>query len=217
MLDLINSVVGKFWVRFIDYLPDFFAGLLILIIGFILANILKRVLLTLFRFLRIDALFQRTKVFGKNEIKLWEEIIAEIIRWTIIILFLVPTLEVWGLSRATQILNQFLIYIPNVIIAVIVGAVGMIVSNLFADLVRHSTKSVGESSAHALAVFARSTIIFFTVLIILNQLGVAQDLVRIIFTGIVVMLALAGGLAFGLGGKDLAREILEEIRNKIKK
>ena len=57
---------------------------------------------------------------------------------------------------------------------------------------------------------------FFTVLVVLNQLGVAQDLVRILFTGIVAMLSLAGGLAFGLGGKELAKELLDELKNKLK-
>jgi hypothetical protein len=57
---------------------------------------------------------------------------------------------------------------------------------------------------------------FFTILVVLNQLGVAQDLIRILFTGIVALLALAGGLAFGLGGQTAAKEILEEVRNKLK-
>ncbi len=215
MIDLINSVFGKFWLKFIDYLPDFFGGLIILILGFIIANIVRRLLKTLFAFFRVDNLLQKTKVIAKDDVMLWEEILAEIARWTIIILFLVPALEAWRLSRATQIINQVLFYIPNVIIAVIIGFVGLIVANLIANLVRHSTKSIGETSANTLAVFARSAIIFFTALIILNQVGVAQDLVRIIFTGIVVMLALAGGLAFGLGGKDLAQDLLERLRKKL--
>jgi len=217
MIDLLNSVFGKFLFKFVDYLPDFFGGLLILILGFILANVIRRLLITLFTFFRVENLLQKTKVISKDDIKLWQEILAEILRWTIIILFLVPALETWRLSRATQIINQVLFYIPNVIIAVIIGFVGMIVANLTANLVRHSTKSIGETSAGTLAVFAKSAIIFFTSLIILNQVGVAQDLVRIIFTGIVVMLALAGGLAFGLGGKDLARDVLEQLRKKLEK
>jgi len=93
--------------------------------------------------------------------------------------------------------------------------VGILASNLTADLVRHSVKTMGSTASNSLAVFTRGTIVFFTVLVVLNQLGVAQDLVRILFTGIVVMLALAGGLAFGLGGKDVARELLEELKRKL--
>jgi hypothetical protein len=69
--------------------------------------------------------------------------------------------------------------------------------------------------AGTLSAFAKSTIIFFTVLVMMNQLGVAQDLIRIFFTGLVAMVAIAGGLAFGLGGKDTAKEILENLRKKL--
>jgi len=144
-------------------------------------------------------------------------VLAELVKWTIIILFLIPTLETWGLSKATEVLNQFLFYIPNVIVAVIIGFVGIVISNLAADLVRQSVKSAGDSASGSLAVFTRSTIMFFTVLIMLNQLGVAQDLIRIFFTGLVTMLAIAGGLAFGLGGKEYAKEILDELKKKLAK
>ena len=74
---------------------------------------------------------------------------------------------------------------------------------------------MGAKSSNALSTLARYAIIFFTILIVLNQLGIAQDLVRILFTGIVAMLAIAGGLAFGMGGKDLAKDILEDLRRKV--
>jgi hypothetical protein len=108
-------------------------------------------------------------------------------------------------------------YIPNVIVAVIIGFVGIVISNLSADVVRQSSKSAGESASGSLAVFTRSTILFFTILIMLNQLGVAQDLIRIFFTGLIAMLAIAGGLAFGLGGKDHAREVLDELKKRLTK
>ena len=129
---------------------------------------------------------------------------------------LIPTLEVWGLSRATAVLNQFLFYLPNVIVAVIIGFVGILVANLVADLVKHSIDTIGSTSAGTLAVLAKGIIMFFTSLVVLNQLGVAQDLIRILFTGIIAMLAIAGGLAFGLGGQELAKQLLEELRKKLK-
>lgn len=211
-----NDVLIQFWLKFINYIPDFFAGLIILFIGLFVSILLKKILLTLFTFFRIDALLNKTRLITQKEVRLWEEILAELLRWTIIILFLVPTLEAWGLSKATSVLNQFLFYIPNIIVAVIIGFVGIIVSNLISDVVKNSVKSLGQSSANTLAVFSRSTVLFFIILVMLNQLGVAQDLIRIFFTGLIAMLALAGGLAFGLGGKDSAKEIIEELRKKLK-
>lgn len=217
MFDSTNTVLIQFWGKFINYLPDFFGGFLILITGYIVAIILKKLLLAVLAFSRIDSILNKTKLISLRDVRLWESVLAELIKWTIIILFLIPTLETWGLSRATVVLNQFVFYIPNVLVAVVIGFVGIVISNLAADLVRQGSKSAGDSASGSLAVFARSTILFFTILIMLNQLGVAQDLIRIFFMGLVTMLALAGGLAFGLGGKEHAREILDVLKKKLAK
>jgi uncharacterized membrane protein len=111
------------------------------------------------------------------------------------------------------VLNQFLFYIPNIIVAVIIGFIGIIISNMVAEIVRTSLRS---PSADTLAIIAKSLIIFFVVLVVLNQLGVAQDLIKILFTGIVAMVAIAGGLAFGLGGKDVAEDLLQSLVKKLK-
>lgn len=216
MFETTNEVLLRFWIKFINYLPDFFGGLFIFLIGLLVASILKKIFITLLAFFRIDTLLSKTRFITQKEVKLWEEILAELLQWTIIILFLVPTLESWGLSQATAVLNQFLFYLPNVIVSVIIGFVGIIVSNLVSELVRHSVNRVGDRTAGTLSAFAKSTIIFFTILIILNQLGVAQDLIRIFFTGLVAMIAIAGGLAFGLGGRDAAKEILDGLLKKLK-
>ena len=217
MIEPINTVLTQFWRKLAIFLPDFFIGILVLFVGLIAASILKKIIISLFNFFKIDFIISKSKLLQKGEIKIWEQIIAEIIRWTVIILFLIPTLEIWGLSKATQVLNQFLFYTPNVIIAVIVLFVGIVVANLVADLVRHSIASFSSKSAVTVSFIAKSTVLFFTFLIVLNQLGVAQDLIRILFTGIVAMLAIAGGLAFGLGGKDLARELLDELKKSLQK
>lgn len=216
MFEGVNQIVVKFWSSIVNGLPGFFTGLLIVVVGLVLSNVLKRLLLSVFAVAKLDNALQRAKLMDKGEVKLWEEVLAEILRWSLVVLFLVPALEVWGLSRATGVINQFLFFLPNVIVAVVIGFVGLVLSNLVADVVRRSVKTAGSTSANALSVFAKTALLFFTGLIVLNQLGVAQDLVRILFTGIVGMLSLAGGLAFGLGGKEAAKETLEDLRKKLR-
>lgn len=216
MFEILNNIIFTFLQKFFNFLPSFFTGLTILLIGLLLSTLLKKALLSIIMFVRLDSVLEKTKLMRKTEFKIWQDVISEILRWTIVILFLIPTLEVWNLSRATVVINQLLFYLPNVLVAVIIGFVGLIASNLGNDLIRHSVKSIGATSANTLAALTKWLIIFFTILVVLNQLGVAQDLVRILFTGIVVMIALAGGLAFGLGGKDIAREMLEELKKKFK-
>ncbi len=215
MVDLVNIVLVDFFKSLGMFLPNLIAGVLILLVGFLIGSIVKHLILTVFSFLKLDNLFQKTRLLAKGQLKIWVEVLTEILKWMLIIVFLIPTLEVWGLSRATAVLNQFLFYLPNVVVAVVIAFVGFLAANLGADLVRHSVKTMGASSANGLSVFTKWAINFFTVLVVLNQLGVAQDLVRILFTGIVAMLSLAGGLAFGLGGKDVAREALEELKKKL--
>lgn len=217
MLTVINVAFINILQRIINYIPNLIGGILILLIGVVLSSILKRILVALFNFFKIGAILQRLKLMSKQEVRLWTESLAEILRWTVVILFAVPALEVWGLNGATVILNQVLFYLPNVIVAIIIGFFGVIVSNLLSDIVKNGAKNFSDSSANVLAAVTKWILLFFTILAILNQLGVAQDLIRILFSGIMAMIALAGGLAFGLGGKDIAAEILQELRGKLKK
>lgn len=216
MIELLNTILFDFFRNMGAFMPSLFGGLLILVVGLLIGSIFKQLILTVVTFSKIDLLFHKTKLIKKEEVNVWTEVLSEILKWMLIIVFLVPALEVWGLSRATVVVNQILFYLPNVVVAVVIAFVGILASNLTADLVRHSVKSMGSTASNSLAVFTRGTIMFFTVLVVLNQLGVAQDLIRILFTGIVAMLALSGGLAFGLGGKDLAKEILEDLKSKMK-
>lgn len=215
MVDIINVVLVNFFRQIGTYLPNLFAGVLILLIGFLIGSIAKQLLLTLVNFLRIDDFFHKTKLLQKGQLKVWVEVLTEIFKWMLIVAFIIPTLEIWGLSKATSVLNDLLYYLPNVVVAVIIAFIGLLAGNLAEDVVKHSVKTLGSKSASGLAVFAKWTINFFTILVVLNQLGVAQDLVRILFTGIVAMLSLAGGLAFGLGGKDVAKQVLENLMKKL--
>lgn len=210
MIDPIAEIFSTFFTQLMRFLPQFLGGVALLVIGIIFAGIVHRFFGALIRFFRIPQLMARTKLVQENEAQVWAQVIGEIIRWTIIILFLIPTLEAWQLPQATVVLNELLLYIPNVIVAVVIVFIGMVASNLIANLVRQSIQSLGNHSAESFALFARSVVIFFTILIVLSQLGVAQELISTLFTGIVAMIALAGGLAFGLGGKDVAKRILEK-------
>ncbi len=216
MIELINSILFGFFKNLGSYMPNLFGGLLILIVGLLIGGVVKQLILTIVTFSKIDLLFHKTKLIKKEEVNIWTEVLSEILKWMLIIVFLVPALEVWGLSRATTVVNQILFYLPNVVVAVVIAFVGILSSNLTSDLVRHSVKTMGSTASNSLAVFTRGVIMFFTILVVLNQLGVAQDLIRILFTGIVAMLSLAGGLAFGLGGKELAKELLDELKSKLK-
>lgn len=201
-----------------DYLPRFFGGLVILLVGLLVSRLVARLVLALLKALRVGKFLVQVRVLSEEgQFKVWEVLFAQLSKWTVVILFLVPAVETWGLSKVTDVLNGLLLYLPNVFVAVIVGLLGFVIANLTADVVRQSAKGLDEKASAFLAGVANYAILFFTALVILSQLGVAADLVRILFTGFVAMMALAGGLAFGLGGKDLANEILKRLRDRLTK
>lgn len=213
---LVASIISNFFTGIAVFLPQFVAGLLVLIVGLIIAELIKQAVLGFSDFIKMEKWAKDTNIAISHDIKVWPRILAELLRWTVVILFLVAAVEVWGVNKVGDVLNQLVLYLPNVFISVVMGLVGVVVGNLVYDVVRHGAKGVGHTSASSLATLARYSIFIFTALLVLHQLGVAADLIRILFTGIVVMLALAGGLAFGLGGQDSARDILKGLRERMK-
>ena len=198
------------------FIPKFVLGLIILLVGIIIASILKQVVLGLFKALKIEAFLKKYGVPEAKDEFSWSDILAEIVRWFVIIVFLLPTADVWGLPRVDVVLNQVLLYLPNVFVAVIITLVGFVFARLAHDVILASTKGLSSETARTVASITRWAISIFVILAALNQLGVASDLIRIVFTGFVAMLDIAGGIAFGLGGQNSAKDVVEGIRNKLK-
>jgi len=198
------------------FLPKFLAGLVVLLIGIIIASILRRVVVEVFRTLKVESFLHKYGVPEMREEFTWTNILAEIVRWFVIIIFLIPTAEVWGLSKITNVLNGFLLYLPSVFVAAVIALVGFVFARLTHDVLLVSVKGVDSDTASSIATVARWAVNVFVVLAVLNQLGVASDLIRILFTGFVAMLAVAGGIAFGLGGQGAAKEVVEGLKKRLK-
>lgn len=213
--ELTLSILTDVFVQTVKYLPQLISGLIIVFIGLIVGGVLQGIIRKLFTLKEIHDLLEKARISKKRDTQIWSRIISEIVRWTIVILFLVPAAEVWGIPRVTEVFTQLLFFIPNVLVAVFVGLVGVVLANIVSDVVKHAVESLGAKSRGLLSTGARYAILFFTALVVLNQLGIASDLIRILFTGIVAMLAIAGGLAFGLGGQRIAEEVLRELKQRI--
>ena len=212
---LVNSLNANLQAV-VTFVPRFIAGLLILLIGIVIASIIRQVILSVSKSLNIDSYLRK---YGVPELRTnytWSNILAEIVRWFVIIIFLIPTADVWGMPRIGTLLNELLLYLPNVFVAVIIALVGFVLARLAHDVVLASVKGITKESANMVASATQWIINVFVILAVLNQLGVASDLVRILFTGIVAMVALAGGIAFGLGGQKNAKDILDGIRRRLK-
>lgn len=213
--DALAATVNNTLSSVLAFFPRFISGLIILLLGVIIATFLKQVVIEIFKFIKIQGILKRYGVPEARDGVNWTQIIGELLRWFIIILFLVPAADLWGLGRFVEVLNELLRYIPNVFVAVLLLLVGFVVARLVYDLIISSIQGVTAGTRRTIAQAARWSILVFIFLAVLNQLGIASDLIRILFAGFVAMIALAGGLAFGLGGKEVARELLEKLRKKM--
>lgn len=199
----------------VGFVPKFLAGVIILLLGIIIASILRQLVAEFFKALKVEAFLRKYGVPEMKEEFTWTNILAEIARWFVIIIFLIPTTDVWGVPQVVTVLSQFLLYLPNVFVAAIIALVGFAFAKLSHDVVLASIHGVSADTAQAIASVTRWAVVVFVVLAVLNQLGVATDLIRILFTGFVAMLAIAGGIAFGLGGQGAAKNVLDDLRKKL--
>jgi len=214
--DTILTSLNNGLLAVVNFIPKFVAGLIVLLIGIIVASIVKQLLIGIFKALKVEKFLRK---YGVPELKdefTWTNILSELVRWFTIVLFLIPTAEVWGLPRITSVLNEVLLYLPNVFVSAIIALIGFVFARLTHDVILVSVKNVDPRTASTIASVARWAINVFVVLAVLTQLGVAADLVRILFTGFVAMLAIAGGIAFGLGGQGSAKDVLDELKKKFK-
>ncbi len=215
----INTVLGDTFGSTISniyaFIPRFISGLIVLLIGIIIATFLKQILLELFKFAKMNALLKKYGLPHGREGVDWAQIISEMVRWFVIVLFLIPTADIWGLGKFVEVLNNLILFLPNVFVSVLILMIGFVVSKLVYDVILASVHGLSKDSTRTVALVGRYAVIIFVFLVVLNQLGIASDLIRILFGGIVAMVALAGGLAFGLGGKKTAEELLEKLKKKI--
>ena len=138
-----------------------------------------------------------------------------LVRWFIIIVFLIAAFEVLNLSQVTAFLRDILNYLPQVIVAVLILIVAGLVGDAMKRIVLSSAMTAGIHSAGFLATVTGWVIWIFAILVALSQLGIAVGFVQTIFTGLVVALSLGLGLAFGLGGQEAAGRIIEKVSKEI--
>lgn len=216
-IEVLSAVLNSL-AAFINFIPSLVGGLIVLVIGLVIAAVVYRVIVTALRTAQIEkylAKYGITKVDG-HDVE-WSQILAELARWSIIIIFLIPTLEAWRLGAVNNVLNRVILYIPNVIVAVILALVGLVFAKLGYRVTYSASRSLGKDLAHTVALVAQWSLTVFVAFLVLHQLGVAQELLRILFGGMVAMVAIAGGIAFGLGGKETAQKILQSAWDKFNK
>ena len=218
--EVITSSLQSLWMGFINFLPGFLGAIIIFIIGWVIASVLGKLSAQIIRVLRIDSILEKMgfkKSLERANLNLdSSKFISELVRWFFIIVFLMAATDILGLVQVTDFLSKILLYIPQLIAAVLILLAAVLIANFLQKLVKASVEAAGFSSANTLAAITKWSVLVFAILAALLQLGIAPALIQTIFTGFVAALVISSGLAFGLGGKEFAASILNKFRKDIK-
>jgi hypothetical protein len=199
---------------FMGVIPKLFAFFVILIIGWLIAAAVAGVVGGVLRGMKFNDLAQRSgfsaSVQNTGARTDAAGFIANIARWFIRLITLIVAFDALGLPAVSQVLQQMLLWLPNAAVALAILVIGGLAAGWLAGLVRGATASAEMGNPDLLANITRGVVLAFTLLVAINQLGVASDLVQTLFMGVVGALTLALGLAFGLGGRETASEIVRD-------
>jgi len=210
-----QSLIGL-WYVFVNFVPGLLGAIILFIIGWAVGSIIGKAITQLVAVLKVDSLFDSA---GANVFMTRagfkfsaSRFIGGIVKWFIIIVFLMASLQIIGLTQVNDFLREaVLYYLPKVVIASLVLIIASVLADAMKKLVKTSAQAANIRSANMLSSITVYAIWIFAFIVALSELGIATAFMQILFTGFIAALALALGLSFGLGGKEVASRVMNKI------
>ncbi|MFH1129303.1 MAG: hypothetical protein V1686_01025 [Patescibacteria group bacterium] len=219
MIEILLSSLKEVWGSFIGFLPTLIAALIVFIVGWLIAIFVGKLINKLVKAIKLDSLLEKIgfgKALSKTKIKLDSaKFFEELVKWFLIIVFLMTAVDILGLEELRFFLGKILAFIPVVIISAVVLLVTVLIARFMHKIIKASADAAGLHSSSVIAGIARWAILIFGFVIALTQLRITTKLIETIVSWIIIMLAIAGGLAFGLGGKNMAEKTLEKLKDDL--
>jgi hypothetical protein len=196
-------------------LPRILGFAIVLVAGWLVSSLFARGVAVLLQAVRFNDLARRSG-FADFVQKMGVRqdaatAIAGVVKWFVRLITLVVAFDLLGLPAVSVVLQQLLLWLPNLIVALVVLVIGGLAANALSQLVRGTTAEAGFNNPEVLAAITKVAVWSFAIVVAVNQLGIATTLINTLLVGVVGALALAAGLAFGLGGRDRAAEILDQL------
>lgn len=214
------GVLQSFWLGLYSFLPNVILAIILFIIGVVIANLIAKAIAHVINLTKVNNLLDKTalkEMVNKAGFHLnIGGLVGWLVKWLLILAFLVGAFSLLGLSDVNVFLQQVvLFYLPRVIVAVIIVVVGSVLAETASKAVTGSARVANVDSANLAGSIAKWAIWVTTILFGLNQLGIGSELIQTLWMGIVVALSLAFGLSFGLGGKEHASKVLDKVSDMI--
>lgn len=217
--DVLSVSIRNMWIGVIGFIPNLLIALVIILLGWLIGVLLGRVVSQIIKAIKIDEALRRAGVeefLNRGGLNLNSgAFLGGLVRWFVIIAFLIASFEVLGLYQVTGFLRDILNYLPQVIVAVLILIAAGIVADAMKKIVLSSAKTAELSAAPFLATITKWVIWVFAILVALSQLGIAAGFIQTVFTGLVVALSLGLGLAFGLGGQEAASRVIDRVSKEV--
>jgi len=203
-----------------QFLINVLLVVLILIIGWIIAKLIKALVTKVLRTVKLDELSDRIEldnVLAKGGISYsLSELIGVICYWLGLLVTFVVAINAIGLTVAADLLNRIVLYIPNIIAAIFILILGMFVATLLSNIIRTAANNAGLSQAKLLSKIVEVAVVIFAIAITLEQLAIGAKIIELVISIILASMGLGLALAFGLGCKDIAARFLSDFIDSLK-
>jgi hypothetical protein len=201
-------------VRFVSFLPALIGAALILIIGWFVSGLLASLIERALKAIGFESAVERSGIgefIRRSGTRMTTSgVIATLVKYFIFLIFVQAAANVLGIPQLTEIINSIILFIPNVVVAMAIIVVGSLIAKFLSGLVRSSVSELGVGSPNLLATLTQYIVIGFAIIAAIDQLGIAATLINTLLIGLIGSVALAVGLAFGLGGRDVAAQITQK-------
>jgi hypothetical protein len=200
----------------LGFIPVLLGAIIVFVIGWFVSVGIGKLITEILKKLHFNQIFEKggwKSAMDKADIKVDASgFLGAIIKWVFVIVFLLAAVEILGFVEFAGFLTSVLAYLPNVIVAALI----FVVTVILVEIVRTAVESIKVGYGQMVSAVIKWSIWIFAILAILHQLGIAQPFMETLFIGLVAMLVISLGIAFGLGGKDVAAELLRDLKNKLK-
>jgi hypothetical protein len=219
MQQRLSDQLSQGFVEIGEFAPRLAAAVGVLLVGVVIAKMFERGTSFVLRRVGFDRWMREggvTEALERAGTTLDPSaVLGKLIFWAIMLLVIILGANALGVSAVSVLFSELLNYIPNVIAAIIVLVLGNLLGEFLKDLVLASTG--GVAGAPTLARAAKAAVLLLATFMALEQLDIAQDIVLVFFIAVVGAAALAAGIAFGYGGRDVARDIVRDwyARNRL--
>lgn len=208
------------WQTFLNFIPTLIGAILIFVIGWFIAIAIGKLVAEILKRIKFDRLFERggwKAALEKAELKITpSEFIGAIFKWVLVIVFLQVAVGILGWVQFAALLDRIIGYLPNVIVAALIFVVAVIVADIIEKVVVAAAEGARFAYTHLAGAIVKWAIWIFAILAILRQLIIVPELVDTLFSALVYGIVATLVISFGLGGKEVAAEILQDLRKKLK-